>query len=135
MQAAKQAVMDDKMEHGGGNAGIDVRLEQRLDLLIDALAEGALAEAVAAGDVEGGHQSFTISKHEKGQRVDVAGIAHGVKLTGGAKTMVSMPTPLSRSNMPSEFAARRLVPFMKRSSFAPQITPGGQNCRIFGASC
>ena len=29
VQAAEQAVMDDKMEHGGGNAGIDVRLEQQ----------------------------------------------------------------------------------------------------------
>ena len=34
VQAAEQAVMDDKMEHGGGNACIDVRLEQRFELLV-----------------------------------------------------------------------------------------------------
>ena len=85
VQAAEQAVMDDKMEHGGGNAGIDVRLEQRFELLVDTLADGALAEAVAAGNVKSRHQGFAVGEHAKGQRVDVAGIAHGVKLTGVGK--------------------------------------------------
>ena len=36
-------------------------------------------------NVKGRHQGFAVGEHEKGQRVDVAGIAHGVKLTGVGK--------------------------------------------------
>ena len=61
--------MDEAVEHGGGRCRIKVRLEQGLDLLLDAFVDGALAEAVAAGDEEGGHQRFAVGEECKGEGV------------------------------------------------------------------
>ena len=36
--------------------------------LVDALADGALAEAVAAGDEKGRHQRFAVDKDQKGSQ-------------------------------------------------------------------
>ena len=76
---AEGCVVDEAVEHGGGRCRIKVRLEQGLDLLLDAFVDGALAEAVAAGDEEGGHQRFAVGKECKGEGGDVVG-AEGVKL-------------------------------------------------------
>ena len=50
-----------------------------LELLLDAFVDGALAEAVAAGNKKGGHQRFAVSEQRERERGDVVG-AEGVKL-------------------------------------------------------
>ena len=56
LDRAEGEIVDEKMEERRGKPGIKVGLEQRFELLVDALADGPLAEAVAAGDVERRHQ-------------------------------------------------------------------------------
>ena len=82
---AEGCVVDEAVEHGGGRCRIKVRLEQGLDLLLDAFVDGALAEAVAAGDVERRHQRFAVGKQKKRDGRDGGNIAHGVKLRGVGK--------------------------------------------------
>ena len=65
-------MVNESVEHRGGQRSIKVRLEQGLELLLDAFVDGALAEAVAAGNVKGRHQ-------RERERGDVVG-AEGVKL-------------------------------------------------------
>ena len=63
-------MVNESVEHRGGQCSINVRLEQGLDLLLDAFVDGALAEAVAAGDEEGGHQRFAVGEECKGEGGD-----------------------------------------------------------------
>ena len=62
----------------------DTKLEQGLELLLDAFVDGALAEAVAAGNKKGGHQRFAVSEQRERERGDVVG-AERVKLCGVRK--------------------------------------------------
>ena len=72
-------MVKESVEHRGGQCSIKVRLEQGLELLLDAFVDGALAEAVAAGNKKGGHQRFAVSEQRERERGDVVG-AEGVKL-------------------------------------------------------
>ena len=54
-QIVKGIIMNDKMQHRGENRSVAKGLEQTFELLVDALADGALAEAVAAGNKKGCH--------------------------------------------------------------------------------
>ena len=72
-------MVNESVEHRGGQRSIKVRLEQGLELLLDAFVDGALAEAVAAGNKKGGHQRFAVSEQRERERGDVVG-AEGVKL-------------------------------------------------------
>ena len=72
-------MVNESVEHRGGQCSIKVRLEQSLELLLDAFVDGALAEAIAAGNKKGGHQRFAVSEQREGERGDVVG-AEGVKL-------------------------------------------------------
>ena len=58
------------MEHCGGQCSIKIRLEQGLELLLDAFVDGALAEAIAAGNKKGGHQRFAVGEECKGEGGD-----------------------------------------------------------------
>ena len=72
-------MVNESVEHRGGQRSIKVGLEQGLELLLDAFVDGALAEAVAAGNKKGGHQRFAVSEQRERERGDVVG-AEGVKL-------------------------------------------------------
>ena len=52
---------------------------------MDAFADGALAEAVAAGNKESGHQRFAIDEREKRGQGQAADRLHGIKLGGMRK--------------------------------------------------
>ena len=65
-QVVKSLIMNDKMQHRGEHRSVAKGLEQAFELLVDALADGALAEAVAAGDEKGRHQCFAVDKDQKG---------------------------------------------------------------------
>ena len=60
-QVVKSLIMNDKMQHRGEHRSVAKGLEQAFELLVDALADGALAEAVAAGDEKGRHQRFAVA--------------------------------------------------------------------------
>ena len=60
--------MNDKVQHRGKDRSITKGLEQAFELLVDALADGALAEAVAAGNKKGRHQCFAVDKANKGSQ-------------------------------------------------------------------
>ena len=73
------------MQHAGEQCSIEVGLEQTFQLLVDAFADGALAEAVAAGNKEGGHQRFAVDEGEKRAQGQAADRLHGIKLGGMRK--------------------------------------------------
>ena len=49
-QIVKGFIMNDEVQHRGEHRSVAKGLEQAFELLVDALADGALAEAVAAGN-------------------------------------------------------------------------------------
>ena len=65
-QVVKSFIMNDKMQHRGEERSVAKGLEQAFELLVDALADGALAEAVAAGDEKRGHERFPVNERKKG---------------------------------------------------------------------
>ena len=74
--------MDDEMQHRGKNRSVAKGLEQAFELLVDALADGALAEAVAAGDKKGRHQRFAVDKAQKGSQRQAVRQLERIKLYG-----------------------------------------------------
>ena len=84
-QVLERFIVDDKVQHAGEQRSIEVRLEQTFQLLLDAFADGALAEAVAAGDKESGHQRFAVDEREKRGQGQAADRLHGIKLGGMRK--------------------------------------------------
>ena len=78
----KSLIMNDKMQHRGEERGVAKGLEQAFELLVDALADGALAETVAAGNEKGRHQGLTIDEREKRRERQPAGDLHGVEFGG-----------------------------------------------------
>ena len=74
-QVAEAPVMYDEMQQGCEDCRKAVGLEQGLELLLDAFADGPLAEAVAAGNVKRCHQGFPKDEGEKGgERQPAAGL-------------------------------------------------------------
>lgn len=65
-QVLERLIMNKKVQHAGEKGGVKIGLEQGLQLLLDALADGALAEAVAAGDEKRGHERFPVNERKKG---------------------------------------------------------------------
>ena len=84
-QILERLIMNDKVQHTGEQRRIKVRLEQAFQLLVDALVDGALAEAVAAGDKKSGHQRFAVDEREECRQRKAADRLHGVKLSGMRK--------------------------------------------------
>ena len=74
--------MDDEMQHCGENRSVAKGLEQAFELLVDALADGALAEAIAAGDKKGRHQRFAVDKAQKGSQGQAVRQLERIKLCG-----------------------------------------------------
>ena len=84
-QIVKGFIMNDEVQHRGEHRSVAKGLEQAFELLVDALADGALAEAVAAGNKKGGHQRFAVDEREKRGQGQAADRLHGIKL-GGMRT-------------------------------------------------
>ena len=64
--------MNNKVQHRGKDRRVAKGLEQTFELLVDALADGTLAEAVAAGNKKGCHQCFAVGKAHKGGQSQTA---------------------------------------------------------------
>ena len=82
LDRAEGEIVDEKMEERCGKPGIKVGLEQRFELLVDALADGPLTEAVAAGDVERRHQGLPVGEQIKGHGRDGRRGTHRIQLGG-----------------------------------------------------
>ena len=78
-QIAEGFVMDQKMQHTGEQCGIKIGLQQGLELLVDTLADRALAEAVATGNEERSHQAFAVDIREKSGQGQTAETLQRVK--------------------------------------------------------
>ena len=81
-QIVKGIIMNDKMQHRGEDRSVAKGLEQAFELLVDALADGAFAEAVAAGDKKGSHQRFAVDKAKKGGQRQAVRQLERIKLYG-----------------------------------------------------
>ena len=77
--------MNDKVQHAGEQRRVSIGFEQAFELLVDALVDRALAEAVAAGNKKGGHQRFAVDEGEKRGQGQAADRLHGIKLGGMRK--------------------------------------------------
>ena len=81
-EVMERHVVAQQMQERSAHRRDAVGLEQRSELLLDALADGALAETVAAGNEKGRHQGLTIDKREKRRERQPAGDLHGVEFGG-----------------------------------------------------
>ena len=81
-QIVKGFIMNDEVQHRGEHRSVAKGLEQAFELLVDALADGALAEAVAAGDVERRHQGLPVGEQIKGHGRDGRRGTHRIQLGG-----------------------------------------------------
>ena len=81
-EVMERHVVAQQMQERSAHRRDAVGLEQRSELLLDALADGALAETVAAGNEKGRHQSLTIDEREKRRERQPAGDLHGVEFGG-----------------------------------------------------
>ena len=124
MEGAVAEIVDEEVEHRGGDARINVRLEQSRHLLVDALADGTLAEAVAAGDVERGHQGFAVGEHTKGQQVDAAG-THRIQLTGVREHDGQHTDALEQVEHAKRIGRAGFGTLHEKPSFAPDHLGGG----------
>ena len=124
--AAEGFIVDDQMPQCGGKGRIKVRLEQGLALLADALADAALAEAVAAGNVESRHQRFAVGKEEKGHGGDSRYITHRVKLRGVGKHDQQHADAFEQIEHSQRAGGAGFGLHGQGSSFAPQIAPDGK---------
>ena len=81
-EVMERHVVAQQMQERSARRRDAVGLEQRSELLLDALADGALAETVAAGNEKGRHQGLTIDEREKRRERQPAGDLHGVEFGG-----------------------------------------------------
>ena len=81
-QVVERRIVADQIQQRGEQCGVQIRLEQAFELLVDALGNGALAEAVAAGNKKGGHQRFPVDEGEKRRQGQAVAEVHRVKLGG-----------------------------------------------------
>ena len=120
-QIVKGFIMNDEVQHRGEHRSVAKGLEQAFELLVDALADGALAEAVAAGNKKGCHQRFAVDKADKGRQRQTALQLEWVKLRSVPQHDGQHPSALEHIKHPDGVDSAGLGCFHER--FLPCAGP------------